>query len=340
VAIKRIHLTDADLRNVRVERSFGPLAEAALSLRRLLATGPPAVSDGREDTMGLTGWRDQVRTRLRPSDCALAALVPLGLDVITATGRAASIDEAVERVAALPADQIGAELAYSAQGPFPPPVWAAPLADRTADARRRLAMALHRYHDVAIGPYWPAIATLLDREHARATRLAGEEGLDAFLSSLHPSISWDAPTLTIDIGVEPKSRDWHLDGTGIVVIPSLFCPPGYPMCWQFDASSPPVLQYPVAPGADELCDVFQRRDRSGGPSPLAALLGRTRAAVLEAIADSACTTRELARRTHASPPSASQHASVLRDAGLVTTRRAGQAVLHTVTALGDALLER
>ena len=36
---------------------------------------------------------------------------------------------------------------------------------------------------------------------------------------------------------------------------------------------------------------------------------------------------------------ASQHASVLRDAGLITTQRQGRAVLHVLTPLGTELLK-
>ncbi|WP_313905436.1 helix-turn-helix domain-containing protein [Streptomyces sp. SLBN-31] len=40
-----------------------------------------------------------------------------------------------------------------------------------------------------------------------------------------------------------------------------------------------------------------------------------------------------------SPATASHHATVLRNARLITTRREGRAVLHTITSLGLALLE-
>lgn len=66
-------------------------------------------------------------------------------------------------------------------------------------------------------------------------------------------------------------------------------------------------------------------------------MGRTRAAVLAAAADG-CSTTGLARRLGISPATASQHASVLRRAALITTRRDGKAVLHTTTHLGTALL--
>jgi DNA-binding transcriptional ArsR family regulator len=49
-------------------------------------------------------------------------------------------------------------------------------------------------------------------------------------------------------------------------------------------------------------------------------------------------TSELARRVGVSAASVSQHTSVLREARLIQTSRAGKAVLHTITPLGAALL--
>ncbi|MFD5608476.1 winged helix-turn-helix domain-containing protein [Streptomyces sp. NPDC127064] len=68
--------------------------------------------------------------------------------------------------------------------------------------------------------------------------------------------------------------------------------------------------------------------------PLDALLGRTRAHVLRAIADSPCTTSELATRAAAPLSTVSRHASILRDAGLITSHRDRNTVLHTITPLG------
>ncbi|MFC5762139.1 ArsR/SmtB family transcription factor [Actinacidiphila bryophytorum] len=39
-----------------------------------------------------------------------------------------------------------------------------------------------------------------------------------------------------------------------------------------------------------------------------------------------------------SPPAASQHTATLRAAGLISTTRQGQRVIHTVTSLGTDLL--
>ncbi|MGC9544412.1 ArsR/SmtB family transcription factor [Streptomyces sp. UG1] len=74
------------------------------------------------------------------------------------------------------------------------------------------------------------------------------------------------------------------------------------------------------------------------PSYLARLLGHTRAAVLQALGGD-CTTSELARRAGVSISSASEHAAVLRGAGLVSSTRQRNAVHHSLTPVGLALLD-
>jgi DNA-binding MarR family transcriptional regulator len=81
--------------------------------------------------------------------------------------------------------------------------------------------------------------------------------------------------------------------------------------------------------------------RSGTPAHLVALLGRTRAAVLCAIIEMpGCSTSELAAAARVSLASASEHATVLRSAGLITTVRHRQTARHAPTAVGSALLTR
>ncbi|MFD6015064.1 ArsR/SmtB family transcription factor [Streptomyces sp. NPDC060286] len=63
----------------------------------------------------------------------------------------------------------------------------------------------------------------------------------------------------------------------------------------------------------------------------------TRAALLRAVLDES-TTGELADSLGVTAAAVSQHAAILRSAGLITTRRSGSSVLHTVTMLGLHLL--
>ncbi|MFE7412099.1 ArsR/SmtB family transcription factor [Streptomyces laurentii] len=112
--------------------------------------------------------------------------------------------------------------------------------------------------------------------------------------------------LTADYPVE---RDLHLQGRGLL----------------------PVPYYPV--------------DRTRAPDAslpsLPRLLGSTRAALLHEAASLACaTTSELADATGVSLPSVSRQLAVLRESGLVTSRRDGKRVIHATTPLGCRLLGR
>jgi len=76
-----------------------------------------------------------------------------------------------------------------------------------------------------------------------------------------------------------------------------------------------------------------RTPRSGA---LARLLGRTRAALLESLAEPA-STHTLASRHGFAPSTVSEHLAALHDAGLVIRRRHRHAVLYQRTPLGTEL---
>jgi DNA-binding transcriptional ArsR family regulator len=74
---------------------------------------------------------------------------------------------------------------------------------------------------------------------------------------------------------------------------------------------------------------------------LGTVLGSTRAKVLTALAEGPAeghTTSSLATSLGISLASASSHATALRGVGLVTTRRAGRAVRHTLSDLGRRMV--
>jgi len=138
----------------------------------------------------------------------------------------------------------------------------------------------------------------------------------------------------------PMDVDMYLEGRGLSLVPSVFvgkCPNLI-----HDPSHPSAAPRLILPVADErvrgggLWD-WPRSGKASGAA-LAALVGRNRAAVLNAVVGG-CTTTELAGRVGISLAAASQHASVLRDAGLITSCRQGGAVLHALTPLGADLLQ-
>jgi DNA-binding transcriptional ArsR family regulator len=79
-----------------------------------------------------------------------------------------------------------------------------------------------------------------------------------------------------------------------------------------------------------------RPDTDG--SPLADLVGKTRAAIV-GLLDLPMTTTQLACQLNLTAPTLSVHLGVLRAAGVVDSRRDGRAVLYSRTPLGDNLLD-
>ncbi|MFE3688537.1 ArsR/SmtB family transcription factor [Streptomyces sp. NPDC059095] len=76
-----------------------------------------------------------------------------------------------------------------------------------------------------------------------------------------------------------------------------------------------------------------------GPRALAALLG-TRSQVLRQIGSCApATTRDIVAALEVSAATLSHHTGVLGRSGLITTRRDGASVRHSLTPLGRSLLD-
>ncbi|MFE9455863.1 ArsR/SmtB family transcription factor [Streptomyces californicus] len=336
----RIHVSRLDLSRVRMATRPDALWETVLSFHRL--------RDRRASTV-FGKWRSESRARLNGEAQLLAAVVPprgYFPDFLTPSQEGAEplgLDAGMEALRDTPLDRVHAELELMAAGRLRQrtdrPVGQcrrgartgaagaalpAALMDGRAEPLPRLIGALRSYHRAAVEPYWPHIRASVDADRAVRGRAVLDGGTDGLLGTLPPTIRWRAPVLEADY---PVDRDLHLDGRGLLLQPSFFCR-GAPVVYR-DPSLPPVLVYPVAnPGAPVFAE----------PGPwLGRLVGHTRSAVLSSIG-TGCTTSELARRAGVSLASASQHASVLREAGLVLTLRHGSSVLHTLTPLGGSLL--
>lgn len=316
----RIHFTGQDLARTTLAEEPDPLWEVLLSLHQLQS----------RDGVGHYGyWRERTRRQFpRHAERLLHLAPPRGYspDFLTPTPAGGSFDDALEQVLTASPRRVRRELELVRR---PGSSWTRDLAAGRRDAVNGLGQSLRVYHRHAIAPYWDSIrSTVRGDLHQQVSRLSGA-GVDDLLSNLHPAVKWERPVLKITGFAE---RDLHLEGRGLRLQPSVFC-------WQTptklrDPMLPPVLVYPVqtTPGALQLTTEESRTE------PLAALLGTTRAAALAAIAN-VCTTTELARRCEISLAGASRQAGILREAGLITTRRAGQAVLHDLTPLGRALLD-
>lgn len=318
----RIHFSGNDLAGVRMAARPDVLWETILSFHRLR---------DRRGSMVFREWRSEARVRLGAETRLLAALVPgrgYFPDFLTPPQGILGVDEALDAIRATPPGRIHAEVALlgttRAGRPAVPAALRA-LAEGASEPLGRLVAALRGYHRAAVEPYWSHIQARVETDRALRGRALLDGGAEELLASLPPMLRWRSPVLEADYPVE---RDVHLDGRGLLLQPSYFCR-GTPVVLR-DPGLPPVLVYPVTH-----CEAPTVRE-PGLPS-LAKLVGHTRSAVLSAIGDGG-TTSELARRAGVSLASASQHAGVLREAGLVATLRHGNAVLHTLTPLGAALL--
>jgi len=163
--------------------------------------------------------------------------------------------------------------------------------------------------------------------------VAAARGPRALLNALHPGIRCRGSVLEVDLssGVNVEAA---AAGAGIRVVPTLAAMPNVGL--SSEGHAPLVLTCPVSRPAG----------RSPGTAPLSDpaldhLIGPSRSMLLSVIADGpGLGTRELARRTGLAPASVSEHAQVLRRAGLTGTTRNGARVTHHVTPLGRALLLR
>ena len=135
------------------------------------------------------------------------------------------------------------------------------------------------------------------------------------------------------------SRELHLDGRGLLLVPSFFCA-ATPVAL-LDPALPPVLVYPV----DRLGGLAPAPGEGAGRPVAAGAAGARRAA--RAVPGRRCWRRATTAAPPArwpagcdiSPAAASQHATVLRNAGLLVSHRDRNTVLHTLTPLGRAMLD-
>lgn len=329
----RIHFTAADLTRVSFPAEPEPLWETALAARAL-GNQPSPAHNGAPDARvgGPGGWsglggrrfRRVARGRLRPSMRPLFKLIaPTGQfpDFLTPEVPAPGLDAAVELLMDTPADLIRDTL-----GPWLPAEvddYMRGLLAGKAVSRRALGTAVREFHQLVLTPSAGKLGLRHSADLALRSRALLHGGVEELLGGLHPGITWNAPILT----TAGPTREIHLAGRGLLLYPS-------PLTADFLTldvpERRPVLVYPCA-------DLPPESDPDPTTDALADLLGRTRAAVLRSLTTAASTT-QVARRTGISLASASEHTTVLRNAGLITTHRPAGTTLHSLTPAAYPLL--
>ncbi|MCM0675081.1 winged helix-turn-helix domain-containing protein [Micromonospora phytophila] len=315
-----LHLNATDLSRTVVRSVPSVGLELAAAGQRLFLPSAP---------QHLEAWRARTRAALRPvmrpylDLCRLAWWLP---DFLTPIGAGGDFAAVLDRVLATPSATLHAELRPRVDaGDLPPRV--GELAADAPAVRQRLRAAMVAFHAVAVAPYRAEIDAAVHADRAARGHTLVDAGIDRVLRTLSPYLHWSSSGGSYRLSYEcayGTDLDVAPTGRGVTLVPSYFLPQP---CVLDDPDGPMILAYPIE---------RTRRELTTG-APLADLLGRTRAAVLGAVADGRGTT-QVARDVGVSAASASQHTAVLRSAGLITTHRTGSAVLHSLTPLGEHLL--
>lgn len=316
----RIHFSAEDIARTTVADEPDPLWEVLLSLH---------VMQNRDGAVVFDRWRQQARTsRHLPRLTALAPPRGYSPDFLTPAEGADGLDAGLEALRHTPQRRLTKELTkLSTRRRLAD--WGDDLAEGNPKTLDDLTARLRSYYQDTISPHWQTIRAAVATDRASRLNAINTGGNQRLLTTLHPKVRWLAPIL--EIHGRHVNGDLHLNGRGLRIIPSYFA-------WRAptlleDVTLPPVLVYPIDRQLALTGGTIQPDN-----SALVALLGATRAEVL--IAATGCTTTDLGARVGISAASASYHATILRNAGLLATRRVGSSVKHTRSDLGQALLDQ
>ena len=187
--------------------------------------------------------------------------------------------------------------------------------------------ALLGFWTTVLQPVWERVDAIVAADLAERGSALARGGTGAVLASLHPDVHLAGNSLQIRVpGTEHAIRP---SGAGIWCVPSVFRRSGVAIT----RSGPLVISYPAA-GGGRVWAAEPGRARE----PVAALVGRSRAAILAQL-DVPRSTTALAARLGLSAGTVSEHLAVLTQARLLSARRDGRRVLYARTELGAALLD-
>jgi DNA-binding transcriptional ArsR family regulator len=238
-------------------------------------------------------------------------------------------------------DELAAIRATDAESAHHQIAWAlaqTPGADRTIRGRgmladpagtvRQLAGLYEHVWAALLAPHWPRLRAVLEADVAYHARRLADGGMQRLFTGLHPKLSWSDGALTAadQLARPPESSE---RGGGLVLVPSVFFWPEAGSA--FDPPWQPTVVYP----ARGIGGLWVQTGPTASTA-LVRLLGANRAAILTAL-DAPTTTTALAHRHAMAMSSVSAHLAVLRDSGLLGSRRYGHQVLYERTPLGIAL---
>ncbi|MET8343486.1 DUF5937 family protein [Streptomyces microflavus] len=187
---------------------------------------------------------------------------------------------------------------------------------------------------------WRRVSVQLVADARHKTELMRRKGVGEAMRAVSAAMTLDEEAGRLSVDKLAEGRTTAVDpavGTGLTLMPSSF---GWPHLMVLHAPGwRPVIHYPVrmpdlpTPASVELLQLRME-----------ALAHPMRMRLCRNLARSAYTTGELADSHSITAPEVSRHLSVLKKAGLITTRRRGRYVLHqldltVVARIGSDFLE-
>jgi DNA-binding transcriptional ArsR family regulator len=316
-------LAARDLARVRFARS--PLEEVTFSL---------GVLAGRKGAMLHEPWLRAAKARLVGVDLSLLEALTArgnyypGFLVPPPTGTDATFEDEVDRVRATDPAEVRRELDLCwPDGDLPARL--IPLHDNPERYLGELAAAITRYWEAAIEPVWPRIRALHDADLAYRSAALTAGGLDRLFAELHPQVEYADDRLRLHLSAH--SASFAAAGAGVLLIPSVFV---WPRIAVFDTDDyQPAIAYP----ARGVGTIWSSAPRPSTVTPLAGLVGRSRAALL-VLLELPRSTTQLAKTLGVTAATVSEHLAVLKRSNLVSARRTGRTVLYERTDLGSRLL--
>jgi DNA-binding transcriptional ArsR family regulator len=312
----RLWLRPADLTRIRFADRLHPAGTVLLASQALRQPSVAAALPALASRVTASAPVLQPLHHLMPA----AGFVP---DFLTPWAGLTSIEDGLAAIRSTPAKQVRSEVS-AAYARVPVSAARRRFADADPLVLDTLVAAMRSYFARVLAPNWPA----LNRAHRQAVGEAASRyalsGADGVLATLHHRIRWRAPVLQVDTWQDGEVR---LGGHGLILLPSPFAGPRPRVL--VAPGRPALVVYPVEPAT-----------LPTGRRTTAGLFGRTRSAVLiQATRPGRHTTSAIARQVGISVSSSSEHLAALREAGLVSSRRDGGAIVHRATALGLLLVE-
>lgn len=330
----RIELTAEDLGRIRFAEAPAPVMETSLMLLELRQRPHVTRSAPVIDKHGYD-WLAPARATFISTARPLLSLAPTARYVFFLDALTANAQDAFEIVHDIPVDVTQALAERARRMNLAVPVWGRRFDKGDPVARSGTVHALRSFYTACLAPRWPQVTARFHHDLLARTALVRRHGVAAMLNTLSPHLRLNGLTLE---GSYPWERHVRPGGHGLVLMPSAFWT-AYPVIVPYyDEHARYALIYPAAqPDPNLNKRIGGSRANPAAPDPLAGLLGQTRATVVHAL-HRPRTTSALARHLGISPAAASTHAASLRAAGLITSERRGQSVVHQLTELGSALL--